>query len=88
VKARKYRIYNRALPVELGALHKRWLNVLGMAAVPNAKDTAADWRKLAMEARAVASELTDPDAKRIMLSNAEGYERLARRAEARNKDSN
>jgi hypothetical protein len=50
-------------------------------------DVAEHWRKLALEARAVANELTDPDAKRIMLDIAEGYELLTRRAEQREKSS-
>jgi hypothetical protein len=50
-------------------------------------DVAEHLRKLALEARAVANELTDPDAKRIMLDIAEGYELLTRRAEQREKSS-
>ncbi|MFZ1103412.1 MAG: hypothetical protein WAN86_11315 [Hyphomicrobiaceae bacterium] len=42
---------------------------------------------MAAEARAVANEMTDPQARQIMLKIAEGYERLARRAEARKKTS-
>lgn len=38
---------------------------------------------LAAETRAIASEMTSPDAKRIMLSIAEAYEFLAARAETR-----
>ena len=49
-------------------------------------DFAERWRALAVEARAAADERTDPEAKRIMLSIADGYEVLARRAEARKKD--
>jgi hypothetical protein len=49
-------------------------------------DNAERWRKLAEEARAVADELTDLDAKQIMLSIAEGYELLTRHAEARKKN--
>jgi hypothetical protein len=41
------------------------------------------WRKRAGEARLVADELTDPDAKRRMLRMADDYEKLARRAERR-----
>jgi hypothetical protein len=51
-------------------------------------DMAEHWRKLAMGARAVVDELTDPDARRIMLRIAEGYELLTRRAEASEKNSN
>jgi hypothetical protein len=42
---------------------------------------------LAAEARAVAAEMTELQARLIMLKIAEGYERLARRAEARKKGS-
>jgi hypothetical protein len=44
------------------------------------------WRDRAEEARAVADEFTDPDAKRRMLRTAEDYEELARRAEKRLRD--
>jgi hypothetical protein len=54
--------------------------------MPTHDDAAERWRSLAAEARAAADALTDPEAKRIMLSIAEGYEVLARRAEARKKD--
>jgi hypothetical protein len=56
--------------------------------VPSSVDIAEHWRKLAIEARAAADELTDPDAKQIMLSIAEGYELLTRRAEARKEKPN
>jgi hypothetical protein len=46
-------------------------------------DDAERWRKLAAETVAVAEEMTDPDAKRVMLFIAEGYKRLAEQAEAR-----
>jgi hypothetical protein len=45
------------------------------------------WWALAAEARTVAIELTDPQARKVMLTIAEGYERLARRAEAQQKGS-
>jgi hypothetical protein len=38
------------------------------------------WRSRAVEARAIADGLTDPDAKCSMLKIAEEYERLAERA--------
>jgi hypothetical protein len=40
---------------------------------------------LAAQARAVAAEVTDPQARLTMLKIAESYQRLARRAEARHK---
>jgi hypothetical protein len=54
--------------------------------MPSAVDVAERWRTLAAEARAAADQMTDPESKRALLSIAEGYERLARRAEARKKD--
>jgi hypothetical protein len=45
-------------------------------------DRAQRWRALAEEARAVAERMTDLEGRRIMLSIAERYERLARRADA------
>lgn len=47
-------------------------------------DDAERWRALAVEARDVAEQMTDPEAKRVMLFIAEAYERIAARAEARN----
>jgi hypothetical protein len=55
--------------------------------MPPDQDNPSRWWALAAEARAVAGEMTDPQARQIMLRIAEGYERLARRAEARNKSS-
>jgi hypothetical protein len=45
------------------------------------KDDPKHWRQLAQDARAVAGQLDDPDAKRTMLEIAEGYEQLASLAE-------
>jgi hypothetical protein len=41
------------------------------------------WLKRAKEARALAEQIDDPEAKRTMLKNADEYERLAHRAEER-----
>jgi hypothetical protein len=41
------------------------------------------WRNRAEEARGVAEQLTDSDARRIMLGIAEGYDKLADGAEER-----
>ena len=54
--------------------------------MPSAVDDAKRWRTLAEEARAAGNEMMDPAARRILLNIADGYERLARRAEARKKD--
>ena len=49
----------------------------------DAEEDAARWRKLEMEARTLASAMTDPEPKRIMLFIAEGYKLLRERAEFR-----
>jgi hypothetical protein len=41
------------------------------------------WRNRAEEARAQAKQLNDPEARRKMLEIADGYERIAERAEQR-----
>jgi len=49
----------------------------------DAEEDAARWRKLEVEARALANRMTDPEPKRIMLFIAEGYKLLRERAEFR-----
>jgi hypothetical protein len=66
--------------------HIAWVG--GTTIMPPERDNPSRWWVLAAEARAVAAEMTDPLARRTMLKIAEGYERLARRAEDRNKGSN
>ena len=41
------------------------------------------WLDRAKEARALAEQIADPEAKRTMLKNADDYDRLAQRAEER-----
>jgi hypothetical protein len=41
------------------------------------------WLDRATEARALAEQIADPEAKRTMLKNADDYERLAQRAQER-----
>jgi hypothetical protein len=45
------------------------------------------WRDRAEEARVNAEQMSDPEAKRMMLEIAEGYLRLAERAEQRRRES-
>jgi hypothetical protein len=49
----------------------------------NVADDPARWRKRAEEARTQAAQMTDEEARRGMLSIAEGYERMARFIEQR-----
>ena len=46
-------------------------------------DPVVRWRLLAADAREAADQLTDPEAKLIILSIAQAYEHLARRAKER-----
>lgn len=55
--------------------------------MPSRLDSADHWRRLAEEARAVAAQLTNQDARQVMLNIADAYERLAAHAEARKKKS-
>jgi hypothetical protein len=45
------------------------------------------WRDRAEEARVNAEQMSDPDSKRMMLEIADGYMRLAERAERRLRES-
>lgn len=46
-------------------------------------DNAKHWRERAEEARSVAEGIHDPESRRQMHDIAQGYERLAQRAEQR-----
>lgn len=54
----------------------------------DASDRAARWRVLAAEARVAAGEMTDPQARLILLTIARSYERLAERAQTRSMRNN
>ena len=54
---------------------------------PEAPDPVARWRGLAEEARTAADQMTDREAKVILLTIAQRYEHLAQRAEARSGQS-
>lgn len=51
------------------------------------EDKVAQWLALAAEAREVAATMADPVLRATMLKIAQGYERMARIAEARRKNS-
>jgi len=50
---------------------------------PSLQDDPKHWRQLAQDARAIADQLEDPDARRIMLDIAECYEQLASLAQSK-----
>jgi hypothetical protein len=50
---------------------------------PSPIDDPAHWRQKADEARRMADQLADPEAKQAMLEIAASYEQLAKIAEAR-----
>jgi hypothetical protein len=41
------------------------------------------WRRRAEEARVIANQMSEPEARRMMLKTADDYEKLAKRAEQR-----
>ena len=45
--------------------------------------TPQHWRARAQEARAIAEQMDDPEARRTMLDIAERYEKIARHTEAK-----
>jgi hypothetical protein len=50
---------------------------------PGTERDAGRWRRLEAEARLIGFSMADPKSKRVMLSIADGYKRLAERAELR-----
>ena len=50
---------------------------------PYSIDDPKHWLDCAKEARALAEQIDDPEAKRLLRKNADDYERLAKRAEKR-----
>ena len=50
---------------------------------PEEADPALRWRALADEARTIADQMTDQQAKLVLLTIARGYDRLAERAAVR-----
>lgn len=55
-------------------------------ATKNWKSSPEYWRGRAAEARAIADQLDDPEARAAMIAVAEGYEKIAARYEARRED--
>jgi hypothetical protein len=51
--------------------------------VPLVFGTAEHWLRRAQEARDMAEQMVDPEARQAMLAVADGYEIVAKRAEAR-----
>jgi hypothetical protein len=56
---------------------------MGKASVPALSKDQNHWEQRAKEARALAEHIADPVAKRAMLEIAASYEKIAKRAEAR-----
>jgi hypothetical protein len=59
----------------------------GLTMTNNLRDDPKHWRDRAEKARVHAEQMSDPESKRTMLGIAESYERLARRADQRLRDS-
>jgi len=55
---------------------------------PSATQDPDYWRNRAEEARAVAAQMTDAHTKAVMLTIAQDYEKLAKRAEQRVGETN
>ena len=53
---------------------------MGHGAMPTVFGTAMHWRKRAEEARAMADQMTDPQARAAMRTVAENYDRMAEHA--------
>jgi hypothetical protein len=55
----------------------------GAGVMPTTFGTPAYWQERAEEARALAEDMNDAEARRAMLAVAENYEKIAKRAEAK-----
>jgi hypothetical protein len=58
-------------------------NSVDRPSMPSLLNNVRHWLDRAEEARAVAGQMNDPEAKRVMLGIAAGYERMAKIAEER-----
>jgi hypothetical protein len=55
--------------------------------MPGILDKPSHWLERAEEARTIAEQLADPEAKKMMLGIADSYDRLAKNAQIRLKKS-
>lgn len=73
----------RSEPLCRTNVEQQWGHFGDYSAMPSEIDVEERWRSLAAEARVLAGNMTDAEARRLMLSIAAGYDLLADHAKAR-----